>query len=250
MSSFFEIHRTKDQWGNIHVMSDTQNYYLTFGSGGQQSGMQINQPDRLLFQYTQAMMLSLLFSPKAQNAVLLGLGAGSIAKALLLCAPKLHIKAVELRSAVVDIAHLWFDLPKSPRLDIEVADAFLYLKESNHLTDLLFVDLYLDNGVQNALASHHFIERCYAMLNQDGTLVLNLWDEGKGYLPFDLELLEEIFTSQALIVVTDEGNIIVVIGKNFQADPNPRKLTAEAKKLGRILDIPLQRLLNQLQFRN
>ncbi|MCJ8298485.1 MAG: hypothetical protein MJK13_06035 [Pseudomonadales bacterium] len=250
MNHFFEIFHATDEWGKVHVMSDSDNYYLTFGAGGQQSGMQISQPDRLLFQYTQAMMLSLLFTPKAQSAILLGLGAGSIAKSLLLSSETIKITAVELRQQVQEIAYQWFDLPKSERLQIEIGDAFAFIKDTEQRCDLLFVDLYLDTGLQNSLSSKKFIRHCYNVLNTNGTLVLNLWDEGKGYLPFNLDFLEQTFTSQSLLVVTDEGNIIVIIGKDFQADPHPRRLQSDAKKLASKLDIPLQRLLNQLQVRN
>lgn len=249
MSDFFELFRATDQWGKVHVMSDSDNYYLTFGSGGQQSGMQVNQPDRLLFQYTQAMMLCLLFSPKAKSAILLGLGAGSIAKSLLIYDQEINILAIELRLKVKEIAHQWFNLPETERLEIRIEDAFKFIEQNTQTTDLVFVDLYLDNGIQKLLSSADFISKCYDTLNNNGTLVLNLWDEGKGYLPFDLDLLEETFTSQALMLVTDESNIIVIIGKNFQADPHPRRLQSEAKKIGAVLDIPLQRLLNKLQVR-
>lgn len=250
MSPFFELHRVTDEWGKIHVVSDSSNYYLTFGAGGQQSGMQINQPDRLLFQYTQAMMLGVLFCPNAKSALLLGLGAGSIAKSLLICDDQLQITAVELRESVVDVAHQWFDLPKSERLNIETTDAFQYIASASQSADLLFVDLYLDNGIQDSLSSKKFIRHCYNVLNDDGCLVLNLWQEDKGYLPFDLPYLEETFGSQALMLVTDEGNIIVIIGREFQPDPHPRRLQPKAKKLGAKLDIPLQKLLNHLQVRN
>lgn len=249
MSHFIEVHRSVDQWGNIHVMSDTHNYYLTFGAGGQQSGMQVAQPNRLMFQYTQAMMLALLFRQEAKSALLLGLGAGSLAKALLQYDDQLQVTAVELREKVRDIAHQWFLLPQSDKLTVEIDDAFSYIEKQTETKDLLFVDLYLDNGLQQTLTSERFILNCYQALNDKGVLVLNLWDEGKGYLPFNLDLLEEIFTSQALMLVTDEGNIIVIISKDFQADPHPRKKQAQAKKLSEQLDIPLQRLLNQLQVR-
>ncbi len=249
MSHFFEILHATDQWGDIHVMSDSDNYYLTFGGGGQQSGMQISQPDRLLFQYTQSMMLALLFCPNAKSALLLGLGAGSIAKSLLLFDDNIQVTAVELRKKVQEIAHQWFELPSTDRLTIEITDAFQFIKKTDQQSDILFVDLYLDHGIQDSIANKKFIRNCHKALNEHGTLVLNLWDEGKGYLPFDLDFLEEEFTSQALSIVTDEGNIIVIIGKNYQADPHPRRLQSEAKKLGEKLAIPLQRLLNQLQVR-
>ena len=249
MSHFIEIHRAVDQWGNIHVMSDQQHYYLTFGAGGQQSGMQVNEPNRLMFQYTQAMMLALLFSDQPKSSLLLGLGAGSLAKALLQVSDELQVTAVELREDVKNIAHQWFLLPECDQLTVEIDDAFSYIENVTTTTDLLFVDLYLDNGIQQTLTSEAFINHCHSALNDRGLLVLNLWDEGKGYLPFNLDLLEEIFTSQALMLVTDEGNIIVIIGKDFQADPHPRKKQAQAKKLSELLDIPLQRLLNQLQVR-
>jgi len=250
MSHFFEIHRATDQWGQIHVLSDSYNYYLTFGSGGQQSGMQVNQPDRLLFQYTQSMMLGALFCPKAESALLLGLGAGSLAKSLLVYDENIQITAVELRQQVIDIAHNWFHLPKTPRMNVITGDAFNYINNHPPKSDLLFVDLYLDNGIQSSLSSEKFVQNCYDALNDQGCLVLNLWDEGKGYVPFNLSLIEEIFTSQSLMLVTDESNIIVITGKNFQPDPHPRRLQPIAKKMGNQLDIPLQKLLNQLQVRN
>ena len=164
MSHFFEIHRATDQWGQIHVLSDSDNYYLTFGSGGQQSGMQVNQPDRLLFQYTQSMMLGALFCPKAESALLLGLGAGSLAKSLLVYDEKIKITAVELRQQVIDIAHNWFHLPETPRMNMSLRAMLLITSVIGPPTsDLLFVDLYLDNGIQSSLSSEKFIQDCYTM---------------------------------------------------------------------------------------
>ncbi|WP_271274528.1 spermidine synthase [Aliamphritea hakodatensis] len=248
--SAFEVSRYHDEWGPIHVLSDNDNIYLTFGNGGEQSGMQVNQPDRLLFQYTQCMMLALLLAPDARGATLLGLGAGSLAKALLLADENLQVTVVELREKVALAARDWFSLPDSKRLTLHIGDAFEHIQAPllpAGQQDLLFVDLYLDNGLQDQLVDPAFLQASYDHLKDEGVLVINLWDEGKGILPLCMDTLQEVFGSQPLQASTQEGNVIVFVGKDIQLDPHPRRLQAQAKKLGGHLDVPLQRLLNRLQ---
>ncbi|MGB1237341.1 MAG: hypothetical protein ACPG4U_03965 [Pseudomonadales bacterium] len=250
MKHYFNLYSSSDEWGEIHVISDGECNFLTFGHGGQQSGMQLLAPDRLLFQYTQAMMLAMVFKPNAGTALLLGLGAGSLAKALLKASDEITLHAIELRQSVIEVAHNWFELPFDDRLDIEHNDAFAYVAHCKAQYELLFVDLYLDEGLQTTLADHSFINHCYRSLEDEGVLIINLWDEGKGYVAFDLQQLEAVFQSRALTLVTDEGNIIVLIAKQLQLNPLPRNVQNEVKALGSKLDIPLPQLFNQLQLRH
>lgn len=244
----FELSRYHDQWGPIHVLSDNDHLYLTFGSGGDQSGMQISQPDRLLFQYTQCMMLALLMAGSARTATLLGLGAGSLAKALLQADDEICLQVVELREKVALAARDWFMLQESRRLNIHISDAFEYIHAPlQPEQDLIFVDLYLDNGLQDQLLARDFLQAGYDHLSDRGVMVFNLWDQGKGTLPLCLDTLQEVFGSQPLLASTQEGNAVLFIGKEHQLDPQPRRLQTDAKKLGQKLDLPLQRLLNRLQ---
>lgn len=248
--SSFEVSRYHDEWGPIHVLSDNDNIYLTFGNGGEQSGMQVSQPDRLMFQYTQCMMLALLLIDNPRKATLLGLGAGSLAKALLLADDNIELTVVELREKVAQAARDWFSLPDSQRLDLRIGDAFQHIQQPVLPVgeqELLFVDLYLDNGLQDQLIDPVFLQASYDHLCDEGVMIINLWDEGKGILPLCMDTLQEVFGSQPLQASTQEGNVIVFVGKDVQLDPHPRRLQAQAKKLGNHLDVPLQRLLNRLQ---
>src|SRR3546814_9122322 len=61
-----------------------------------QSIMSIDDPDRLMLDYTRQMMGFLLFNPSPQTIEMIGLGGGSLAKYCYKYLPDVSITAVEI----------------------------------------------------------------------------------------------------------------------------------------------------------
>src|SRR5829696_244990 len=85
----------------------------TMHVGGEaiQSAMRIEDPHALALDYTRAMMSFLLLHPEPREALMIGLGGGSLPKFFHKHLRKTHVRVVELDPAVVAAARTHFALP-------------------------------------------------------------------------------------------------------------------------------------------
>lgn len=138
---FIELFRTADELGEIVVSQQADKRLLSFASSLQQSSLFVTQPEKLVHEYTQIMLLGLIFNTP-RHITVLGLGGGGLAHCLHHFFPQFTLQFVELRQAVIDIAYQWFDLPKSPQLQVACDDAYDYLCSAvDKNTDLILSDL-------------------------------------------------------------------------------------------------------------
>lgn len=241
-----ELYRCTDAWGAIRVLESGCHRYLAFGEGGDQSAIDPLQPARPILQYIQAMLLALTYEPQPNTITLLGLGAGNLANALLEAIPGAQITAVELRPKVVKVAKHWFLLPKTARLNIVIDDAAEYILQTDEEIDMLFSDMYLDDGMDDSQLSYEMLQACYDALSVNGVLVLNLWDQGKGGHPLAAERLSEYFGNNYLLCPVEGGNLIAFAFKGGSPDQNPRRMQQRLKKLNKQLGVDLSPFLNQV----
>ena len=242
-----EIHRCYDPWGPIHVCENGNLRYLTFGEGGDQSCVDRANPARPVFEYTQAMLLALLFNPQPRHLTLLGLGAGALTNSLLHLLPDANITVVELREAVAEVARRWFWLPNSDKLELEICDARDFMRYDPPAADMLFCDIYLDNGMDDGMLREKMLAACYECLSDDGILVLNLWDQGKGQHPRAREKLSHYFGDASLFCPVGGGNLIAFAFKGGMPVINARRMQQQSRKLGKQLDTSFSALLEQLE---
>jgi spermidine synthase len=167
------IHRTRDEQGDIVVYDIDRRRVLAFGSIFEQSSIDLDDPARLIHEYTQAMLLPLLAIEPA-HVTLLGLGGGSLVHALLQALPAAQLDIVELRQAVIDVAYTHFLLPRNERVRVHCADARQYVGNGEEAsTDLLLCDLYAVSEANTIQLDKAFCRRCKLLLNPDGWLVAN-----------------------------------------------------------------------------
>lgn len=167
------VYRTRDQYGDIVVHDIERGRVLSFGGISEQSRIELDDPARLVYEYTQAMLLPLLAINPAQ-VTLLGLGGGGLVHGLLHALPDAVIDIVELRQAVIDVAYSHFFLPRSERVRVHCADAKEYVGNAEAAsTDLLLCDLYDANKGSVIQLDKAFCRRSKQMLIPDGWLVMN-----------------------------------------------------------------------------
>ncbi|MGB0723413.1 MAG: spermidine synthase, partial [Gammaproteobacteria bacterium] len=154
-----------DEDGPVRVHELEGHRYLTFGNRVEQSCIEIARPHRLAHAYTQAMMLSLPLRPDPAHALVLGLGGGSLVRALHHLDPGLAITAVERRPAVIALAGECLGLETGPHLSIHQAEAETFIAESGDHYDLVMVDLFLADGAHPAQGERDFLENCRARLS-------------------------------------------------------------------------------------
>lgn len=167
------VYRTRDEYGDIMVYDIDRGRVLTFGSIFEQSCIDLDDPARLVHEYTQAMLLPLL-AIKPTQVTLLGLGGGGLVHSLFHALPDAEIDIVDLRQAVIDIAYSHFFLPRSERVRVHCADAKNYTGNATVAsTDLLLCDLYDANEASTIQLDKAFCRRCKLMLKPDGWLAMN-----------------------------------------------------------------------------
>lgn len=209
------IHESHDDDGILEVIEQDGVRSLHFGSFPKQSSMLLAEPDKLHLEYVRAMTSWLLFKPTLDDqALIIGLGGGSLTKHLLHHFPECHLKVIEYRESVVKIARSHFGLPLDPRLKVIIDDGAKYVRlrteSQSEQYSLLFVDAFDHEGMASSICNHAFFDACKALLKKDGMLVINLWGGvNKPQFQQIALWLGQTFSWKILFLpVKDRGNII------------------------------------------
>lgn len=243
-----EIFRCYDDLGPIRVFEQGSTRHLAFSEDSQQSAIDLSCPSDLVFEYTQAMMLGLIYFPLPKRVTLLGLGAGSLVHAFRQYDHELLIDVAELRPLVIKVAQDWFGLPSyDERLSLHGMDAEQYMAEFNGETDLILTDIYNDHGMLDLQLDAEFITNCFNALSRNGVLVLNLWDQGKGSHPKAKQALSHHFSEHCLGCSIDGDNFIVFAFKSGIPQINDRHLQPLIKKLSKRLPFSVSQYVHRLK---
>jgi len=209
------VYQSHDDEGILEVVESNGMRSLHFGSLPRQSSMRLADPDQLQLPYVRAMASWLLFKESlTDEALLVGLGGGSLTRHLLQHFPDCHLKVVEYRRGVVKIARSHFDLPLDPRLKIIVDDGARYIRQRtdshSERYSLLFIDAFDDVGMAQSICNEAFFDACKAIMKSDGMMVINLWGGTNNPQFQQVALwLGRIFDWKILFLpVQDRGNII------------------------------------------
>ncbi len=220
----YKIVHTKDsQYHRIAVVDDDTTRYLRFDSSFQ-SGMYLNDPYRTRFGYSDYLQLPFAYRPDAKRVLYIGLGGGSAPKRTWRDFPDVHIDAVELDPEVVDVAYKYFELPRDPRLEVEVEDGRRYVTANEGPWDTIVVDAFYADSIPFHLATRQFLELAQSRLAPGGTVVTNIIGAVRGpdsrLFRSMLRTYRSVFPTVSIHPVLDSGgkdlsvirNIILVAG--------------------------------------
>lgn len=115
--------------------------------GYMQSGMYIDTPAELYFEYTRYYGLGTVLVPHATKVLMLGGGGYSVPKWLLaghggLDGSKLTVDVVELDPGMTAVSRKYFALPDDKRLHVFHDDARRFVNANTKQYDLVFVDVF------------------------------------------------------------------------------------------------------------
>jgi len=187
-----------------------------------------------------------LFKKDIRAVLLLGLGGGSLARALRHFREKLKIDAVEYRQSVIDIAKQYFDLPDDPGFNAFCDEASRYIQSTEKLYDLIFTDLYLPDGMDETQLNDMYLNQCRQHLTDNGILVINFWSNDFKQTLQRQQALKQAFGDEVLNVQVLGGNTISFAFKDAMPHLNRKNFFEDAVQLGMKLDIPLQMLARNL----
>jgi len=220
----YEILYTKDsQYHRIAVVEDDTSRYLRFDSSFQ-SGMYRDDPYRTRFGYSDYLQLPLAYRPETKRILYLGLGGGSGPKRTWRDFPAVQVDAVELDPEVVDVAYRYFELPRDPRLRVQVEDGRRFLAANEGPWDAIVVDAYYSDSIPFHMATREFLELARSRLAPGGLVAANIIGAVRGpdsrLFRSMLRTYRAVFPTVAIHPVMDAGgddlqairNIIVVAG--------------------------------------
>src|SRR5207248_1581260 len=158
---------------------------LHVGGEAIQSAMRIDDPHALALDYTRCMMAFLLVHPEPREALMIGLGGGSLAKFFHRRLRSTKVRVVELDARVLAAARAHFALPPDDeRLLVEIGDGAEALYPE--CCDLLVVDAFDDEVHVPKLASSEFYDAAFLALREPGALVVGVTGFGSALVTIPL----------------------------------------------------------------
>ena len=222
---------------------------LHVGGEAIQSSMRIDDPFALALDYTRCMMAFLLFYPEPREALMIGLGGGSLAKFFYKQFKRTHVRVVELDPRIVIAAREHFTLPPdNARLKVEVGDGVDAL--APECCDLLIVDAFEDELHVPRLASAEFYDGAFLALREPGAMVINFMNDDP---KFDRTLarLERAFGGAVLCMpALYDPNIAVFAFKGVPSKVEWSALRVRAAELEGRLGLPFTRYVSRLRAMN
>ena len=222
---------------------------LHVGGEAIQSAMRIAEPDALALDYTRCMLAFLLFHPEPREALMIGLGGGSLAKFFHRRLRKTRLRVVELDPRIVGTARAHFALPPDDaRLAVEIGDGAEAL--APECCDLLLVDAYHDEEHVPKLASAEFYDAAWLALAARGAMVINFMDDDRNF-DRTLRRLERAFGGAVLAMpALYDPNIIVLAFKGLPSSVEWDALRLRAGQLESLLGLPFSRYVSRLRSMN
>jgi spermidine synthase len=151
---------------------------------GRQTCQDVKHPDRIVMNYPQMMLGSLFVKPEPRSVLIIGLGGGTIPRALHEVIPEARIDVVEIDPAVVTVARRYFDLGKNGKLNVIEADGRVHVKRAlrgEQRYDLIMLDAFDHEYIPEHLLTQEFLKEVKSLLAPGGVLAANTFSSSRLY---------------------------------------------------------------------
>jgi spermidine synthase len=151
---------------------------------GRQTCQDVKHPDRIVMNYPQMMLSSLFVKPEPKSVLIIGLGGGTIPRALHELVPQARIDVVEIDPAVVKVARQYFDLGDNSALNVIEADGRVQVKKAlreQRSYDLIMLDAFDHEYIPEHLLTQEFLQEVKALLAPGGVLAANTFSSSRLY---------------------------------------------------------------------
>ena len=225
-----------DTHNSIEISEEMGVRYLHFSVDWIQGAMRIARPNALELAYTREMMAGLLLRPPPwpRNVLLIGLGAGSLAKFIYHRLPATKITVVEIDPQVELVARLHFKLPDdAKRLRVIIGDGAQYMLEDGVRFDSILVDGFDKRGRAGVLDTQPFYQACRARLSDNGLLAVNLLGLSRGFKASCARISDAFDGRARVFPQSSSGNAIAYACAGKPVDVSTDELTERAVALNK-----------------
>jgi spermidine synthase len=210
---------------------------------GRQSCMDVKRPDRIVMNYPQMMLAALLVQPEPRSVLIIGLGGGTIPRALTQLIPQAEIDVVEIDPAVVRVAKKYFHFAESSKVRSFAQDGRVFVKRAlreQRNYDLVMLDAFDHEYIPEHLLTREFIQEARRLLSPRGVLVANTFSSSRLY---DHESVTYAAVFPTFFNLKRDNRIIIA---SASALPSKEQLQANSERYAASferLDIDVDRLL-------
>lgn len=165
--------------GDVRCMCFTRNCRV-----GRQSCQDTRHPDHFVMTYPKMMLGALYVNPAPQSALIIGLGGGTIPRALRQLLPETRIDVVEIDPAVVRVASRYFGFAASDKTRVIESDGRVYVKRALRGTqryDLIMLDAFDHEYIPEHLLTQEFLQEVKSLLTPNGVLAANTFSSSGLY---------------------------------------------------------------------
>jgi spermidine synthase len=181
------LHQERSLYRNIFVTQDGQERCMLFRYPrpfGRESCKLLNDPDKLIFDYTQMMLSGLYLNPSPKKLLIIGEGGGTIIMALQKMLPDLQIDLVEIDSAVDRVAKEYFDFKPGPKTRVFIEDGRVFVKRSipqHPAYDIVLLDAFDADYIPEHMLTKEFLEEVKSVMAPGGVIVANTFSNSALY---------------------------------------------------------------------
>jgi spermidine synthase len=146
--------------------------------------MDTKRRDRMVMHYPKMMMGALYVKPAPRSVLIIGLGGGTLPRALAETLPEVRIDVVEIDPAVVRVAGRYFDFAAGERMRVHVLDGRVYVKQAlreGRRYDLVMLDAFDHEYIPEHLLTREFLTEVKTLLAPDGVLAANTFSGSRLY---------------------------------------------------------------------
>ncbi len=226
--------------GRPYVMENETYRQLHFARQRPHSVMRLTDPTALVMAYTRKMMAFLLFVPRPERILVLGLGGGSLAKYCYRHLPGASIVVVEPDADVIALREAFCIPADDNRLRIIEHDWPDFLARCARPFDVVLVDQQDTSGISphgSSAALYRNLSRC---LTPNGCLVMHLRGDGDRLAVIE-EVARDLSDAQLVPVPLQKPTDLLLYGlREPFLQSTPEGMESAARRLQHVmaLDFP------------
>lgn len=237
----------------IQVIDDTvkkERYVRNQRREFTQGGIYLNDPDKLRFEFTQLLFVSLAFLDRDPDDVLfVGLGAGAMPKYFTVRYPDAIIDIAEIDPDMVNVSQKYFYFKENERMKVHVEDGRLYVKRTKKKYDWIILDAYQNDYIPFHLTTLEFLNEVKSRLKENGVVAANITSSYRNKF-FDSMVMtyKKAFPHLAIFKGKKSGNFIFVATTGSKIrDKDSVKARARKIQAARKFDIDLSEFASRYE---
>ncbi|PCJ26262.1 MAG: spermidine synthase [SAR86 cluster bacterium] len=249
------LHEEKSLYRDIIVDQNGSRRCLIFNvfrGDRNQTCMDMNNRDALVFTYTRMSFAGLLLKPDPQRILIAGLGGGSIPTTFNKLYPDAKIDIVEIDQAVVNVAKDYFFFEENENMKVSVNDARVFIKRaglSDRKYDYIILDAFGGDYIPEHLLTREFLEEVKQIMSPDAVLIANTFSTSRFY-DHESVTYQRVFSEFFNFKLPTSGNRIIIA--QLKPLPPRGRLVTEAQRIAPSLerfDVPILEYPSRLSTR-